>query len=324
MSDLKDITKPLDAEIEQFRNYFKSIVKSEVRLLNVVTAYVLKTKGKQLRPLLVLFSAAATGKISEKTYRAASLIEMLHTATLIHDDVVDESDKRRGFFSLNALWKNKAAVLFGDYLLSRGLLIALENKDHDMLEIASGAAKSMSEGELLQLENSRKINIEEAVYFDIIKFKTASLFSACCACGALSAGASPDIAKKMADFGENLGMAFQIKDDIFDYQQYNNTGKPFSNDIKEKKITLPLLYLLNNSSFIEKRKYYNIIRKKNKDPEMIKELFTKVYECGGIAYAENKLMSYCVKAEEILNHIQDSEYKESLKKIIRFSIERTK
>ncbi len=318
------IREPIASDLDAFQKHFRRSIKSKVPLLNVITAYLLKSKGKQMRPMLVFLTALLTGRINDKTHRAAALIELLHTATLVHDDVVDEADKRRGFFSINALWKNKAAVLVGDYLLSKGMLIALENKDFDMLEIISGAVAKMSEGELLQMEKARKLNIDEETYMTIIKNKTASLFSACCACGAASARADEKTIKIMTAFGENLGMAFQMKDDLFDYQKFNNTGKPHSNDIKEKKITLPIIYLLKNASGLEKRKYINIIKNHNTHPAKVELLLSKVYESGGIQYAENKMNDYAVKAMTLLNHFEDNDASKSLKKLIKFTIERNK
>jgi len=276
-----------------------------------------------MRPMFVMFSAALVGEINDKTYRAAALIELLHTATLVHDDVVDESDRRRGLFSVNALWKNKAAVLVGDFLLSKGLLQSLENSDYDMLQIASDAIKKMSEGELLQIEKTRGLNIDEEVYFEIIRCKTASLFAACCACGAASAKAQNEIIQKMHSFGEAIGVAFQIKDDLFDYQKHNNSGKPDGIDIKDKKVTLPLIYLINKASYLDKKKYVNIIKNENDKPEKVKYLIGKVYESGGITYAENKMHEYYQKALQILNSFSDNQAHQSLEKLLKFTIDRT-
>lgn len=322
MEKLHDIRKPIEKDLENFQKYFKSYIKSRIPLLNIITSYVLKAKGKQLRPILLFYSGALWGEINTKSHRAAALIELLHTASLIHDDVVDDADKRRGLFSINALWKNKAAVLVGDYLLSKGLLIALENKDHDMLEVVSGAVRKITEGELLQMEKSRKLDIDEDVYLDIINGKTASLFSACCACGAISVNASEEHVNDMAKFGELLGMAFQIKDDLLDYQKMNKTGKPEGNDIKERKITLPLIYTLNKVSKLEKRKFINIIKNHNRNTEKIKFLVSKVYESGGITYTENKMNDYAVNAIDILKKMPDNAAKESLLKLISFTIDR--
>ncbi len=323
MTDLTHISEPIKVNLDYFQSYFKKAVKSDVALLNIITNYILKSKGKQMRPMLVLFSAAMTGTINEKTYRAAALIELLHTATLVHDDVVDDSDKRRGLFSVNALWKNKAAVLVGDFLLSKGLLQSLENNDHDMLQIASDAIRKMSEGELLQLEKSRTLNIDENTYFNIIRFKTASLFAACCACGAASALADKAIIDKCSLLGETIGMAFQLKDDLFDFQKVNATGKPNGIDIKDKKITLPLIFLLNKSKLFEKKKYVNIIKNQNNNNDKLKYLISKVYESGGILYAEQKMYDYCERALSILHTFPDNNARQSLEKLINFTIQRT-
>jgi len=323
MVNLNEIREPIKDNLDYFQTYFKKSIKSNVPLLNIITNYILKSKGKQMRPMFVMFSAALVGEINDKTYRAAALIELLHTATLVHDDVVDESDRRRGLFSVNALWKNKAAVLVGDYLLSKGLLQSLENKDHDMLEIASNAIKKMSEGELLQMEKTRGLNIDEEIYFEIIKCKTASLFAACCACGAASAKVSDEIIQKMFAFGEAIGIAFQIKDDLFDYQKKSNTGKPDGIDIKDKKVTLPLIYLINKASYMDKKKYVNIIKNENNKPEKVKYLIGKVYESGGIAYAEEKMHEYYQKALQILSSFSDNQARQSLEKLLKFTIDRT-
>jgi len=324
MNVLEEIRTPIKQHLVDFEDYFKSTVKTKIPLLNTITQYIIKSKGKQMRPMFVLLSAALLGDINKKTYRAAALIELLHTATLVHDDVVDESDKRRGLFSVNALWKNKAAVLVGDFLLSRGMLLSLENKDFDMLEIASNAIKKMSEGELLQIEKTRRLNIDEDIYFEIIRCKTASLFAACCACGASSVLASKEDIEKMALFGETIGIAFQIKDDLFDFEQINNTGKPNRKDVKDKKLTLPLIYLINNASYLDKRKYVNIIKNKTENAVELKFIIDKVYESGGIAYAENKMQEYYLKAMHILNTYTNKPAKESLQKLLKYTIERTK
>jgi len=323
MTDLSHISEPIKEHLDFFQSYFKKSVKSDVPLLNIITNYILKSKGKQMRPIFVFFSAAMTGSINDKTYRAATMIELLHTATLVHDDVVDDSDKRRGLFSVNALWKNKAAVLVGDYLLSKGLLQSLDNNDHDMLQIASDAIRKMSEGELLQLEKSRTLNIDEKTYFNIIRFKTASLFAACCGCGAASANANKDMVEQCTLLGETIGMAFQLKDDIFDYQKINDTGKPNGIDIKEKKITLPLIYLLKNSSYTDKRKYINIIKNLNNSTEKVKYLIAKVHDTGGILYAEEKMNDYSRQALEILKKFPDNTARKSFENLIKYTIERT-
>jgi octaprenyl-diphosphate synthase len=269
MTLLKVLRKPISGELKEFQKIFRNSVKSSVPLLDVIMNYILKSKGKQIRPLIVLYSAALFDGINESTYRAATLIELLHTATLVHDDVVDESDRRRGRFSINALWKNKIAVLVGDYLLSRGMLTALQSKDYNVLEIVSEAVKEMSEGELLQIEKARKLDIDESVYYEVIRKKTASLLASCFAAGASSACQSKKDIKKMWNIGEYAGMAFQIKDDLLDYEKSNVTGKPTGIDIKEKKMTLPLIHLLNQSSLLKKRKIINIIKRHNTNKEKV-------------------------------------------------------
>jgi len=323
MVNLKEIREPIKGNLDYFETYFKNSVKSNVSLLNIITNYILKSKGKQMRPMFVMFSASLVGAINDKTYRAAGMIELLHTASLVHDDVVDESDKRRGFFSVNALWKNKAAVLVGDYLLSKGMLQSLESKDFDMLQLASIAIKNIIEGELLQMEKARGLNIDEAVYFEIIRCKTASLFAACCACGAASANASEEVIQRMTAFGEAIGIAFQIKDDLFDYQKKNESGKPSGIDIKDKKVTLPLIYLINNASYFEKKKYVNIIKNENNKQEKVQYLVSKVYESGGIKYAESKMHEYYQHALQILYTFPDNPARQSLEKLVKFTIDRT-
>jgi len=292
-----------------------------VPLLNIITDYILKSKGKQLRPMFVMFSAALNGEINDKTYRAAALIELLHTATLVHDDVVDDSDKRRGLFSVNALWKNKAAVLVGDYLLSKGMLLSLEKDDFDMLKIASDAIRKMSEGELLQMEKSRSLNINEDTYFEIIRNKTASLFAACCACGTASVNVPDDKVKNMWTFGEKIGVAFQIKDDLFDYLE-SESGKPKGLDIKEKKMTLPLIFLISKSSYAEKKNIINIVKNHNKNSEKIKLLMNKVVEAGGVTYSNEMMHRYYQEAMDILITFPENIARQSLEKLIKFTIDR--
>lgn len=299
-------------------------MKSNVALLDIITRYIIKRKGKQMRPMFVFLSARVNGEITESTYTAASLIELLHTATLVHDDVVDDSNIRRGFFSINALWKNKVAVLVGDFLLSRGLLLSLENDEFELLRIVSEATREMSEGELLQIEKARKLDISEDIYFEIIRKKTASLIASCCAAGAASAKADPDRIKKMKTFGENVGIAFQIKDDIFDYESSNRAGKPNGIDIKEQKMTLPLIYLLNNSGLVEKRRIINIVKNHNQNPEKVAEVIGKVNRSGGIDYAREKMVFYHDRAMEILSEYPESESKTALKQLVDFTIERKK
>ena len=276
MLTIDQIKAPIASYIEEFEKHFRDSMKSPVPLLNTITRYIIKRKGKQMRPMFVFLSARVCGEVNQSTYHAASLIELLHTATLIHDDVVDDSNERRGFFSLNALWKNKIAVLVGDYLLSRGLLLSLENEEYHLLKIVSNATREMSEGELLQIEKARKLDIEEPVYFEIIRKKTASLIASCCAAGAASVGADAETTEKMRLFGEYVGIAFQIKDDLFDYEKNLATGKPSGIDIKEKKMTLPLIHMLNNVSWNEKRQAMNIVRRHNNEPDKVAELIARV------------------------------------------------
>ena len=278
-------------ELKQFEIHFKEAVKSRVALLDRIMQYIVKRKGKQLRPMFVLLCAKLGGPINDTTYRAASLVELLHTATLVHDDVVDEAMERRGFLSINALWKNKIAVLVGDYLLSKGLLLSLNNKDFKVLQILSTAVKEMSEGELLQMEKSRKLNLDEAVYYEIIKGKTASLLASSCAAGASSTFEDDTLIEKIRLFGEKTGMAFQIKDDLFDYGN-SDIGKPTGNDIQEKKLTLPLIYTLNNCDDATKRKLIYIIKNENTNKAKVQFVIDTVKQTGGIDYATNKMLAY--------------------------------
>jgi octaprenyl-diphosphate synthase len=324
MSSLNEIRKPVESHLEEFEKKFRKSVKTSVPLLDIITRYIIKRKGKQMRPMFVFLTASICGEINESTYSAASLIELLHTATLVHDDVVDDSNERRGFFSINALWKNKVAVLVGDYLLSRGLLLALDNDEFRLLKIVSNATKEMSEGELLQIEKARKLDIQEEVYFEIIQKKTASLIASCCACGAASVDADDGTIAKMKAFGINVGIAFQIKDDLFDYEQSNSTGKPMGIDIKEQKMTLPLIYLLNNSSYTEKRKIINIVKRYNNNPDKVGQVIEKVNKSGGIEYAKSKMKEYHNRALEILDEFPESPSKAALKSLVDFTIERKK
>lgn len=320
---LKSIQAPIAKELVQFDRYFRSAMKSEVALLDRITRYLIKRKGKQMRPMLVLFSAHICGGINPSTYRGAALVELLHTATLIHDDVVDDSAKRRGIFSLNALWKNKISVLVGDFLLSRGLLMALENEDYQLLKINSEAVKEMSEGELLQMDKTRKLNIDEPVYLEIIRQKTASLFASCCRTGAASATADLDQIEKMRLFGEKLGIAFQIKDDLFDYGE-QDVGKPRAIDIKEKKMTLPLIHVLNKSSWNERRKIINIIRNHNTNPTKVRQVIDFVYDNGGIDYSREVMLEYVAEAESILNGFPDTPARTSLRELMHYAVTRKK
>jgi octaprenyl-diphosphate synthase len=320
---LKGIHGPIDTELEHFRGYFRGAMRSRVFLMDQVIQYLLRQKGKQMRPILVLLSAKAAGGISESTYRGAALVELLHTATLVHDDVVDDSDRRRGMFSINALWKNKIAVLLGDFLLSRGLLLALDHKDYQLLHIVSDAVKRMSEGELLQIEKARKLDIDEATYFQIISDKTASLLSACTSCGASSASADESTVLLFKEFGQALGMAFQIRDDLFDYG-VKDVGKPLGIDLQEKKMTLPLIYSLSNASKTDKKRIMSVVRKKGKSKNDIREVSTFVSENGGITYATEKMMSFASEAHQILDRLPENEARNSLADLVTFTVTRSK
>lgn len=325
MSKVADIKAPIHKEMDVFEGHFKSFMKSKTPLLDKITHYIVKRKGKQIRPMFVFLSAKMiANEVQEKTYRAASLIELLHTATLVHDDVVDDANLRRGFFSINALWKNKVAVLVGDYLLSRGLLLSLEHKDHDLLEIVSTAVKEMSEGELLQIEKARKLDIEEDIYFEIIRQKTASLIASCCAAGTASVTNDKELIEKMRVLGETVGIAFQIKDDLFDYQAKNIIGKPTGIDIKEQKMTLPLIYTLSQCSKAEKKWIINIVKRHNTDQKKVRELISFVEEKGGLAYTKEKMFAYRDKSLQLLNDFPDGDAKYSLKELIHYTIEREK
>jgi len=308
-------------ELSIFEKKFADSVKSNAPLLDSIMKYIIKRKGKQLRPMFVFLSAKLHGVVNDSTYRAAALVELLHTATLVHDDVVDESMERRGFFSINALWKNKIAVLVGDYLLSKGLLLSTAAGDIKHLHILSDAVKQMSEGELLQLEKSRKLNLKEDTYFEIIRSKTASLLSSACAVGAWSTSNDEIITEKMKNFGEKTGIAFQIKDDLFDYGD-EDIGKPTGNDLKEKKLTLPLIYTLNNIDSVEKRKIIYIIKNQNKDPAKIKYVLEKVIQAGGIKYAIKKMTEYRDEALKILFEFPESDIRNGLEELVRYTTDR--
>ena len=308
-------------ELEIFEKVFKESVKSHVSLLDTIMRYIVKRKGKQLRPMFVLLSAKLAGQVNEVTYRAASLVELLHTATLVHDDVVDESYERRGFFSINALWKNKVAVLVGDYLLSKGLLLSLDNDDFEVLKILSNAVKQMSEGELLQIEKARTLNLKETIYFEIIKNKTASLLASACAAGAYSTSQDQIITQKFRQFGEWVGIAFQIKDDLFDYGS-EDVGKPTGNDIKEKKLTLPLIYTLNNCSTAQKKELIYIIRNENRRKEKVNFVIDIVKKSGGISYSQRIMEDYRDKAVQLLHEFPDNEVRKTLEELVRFTTDR--
>jgi len=324
VTSLDKIKAPVSEHLKIFDKKFKESLKTKVPLLDTITRYIYKRKGKQIRPVFVFLSASMCGKVTESTYVAASLIEILHTATLVHDDVVDDSNLRRGLFSINALWKNKAAVLVGDFLLSRGMLLALENDEPVLLKIVSRAVKEMSEGELLQIEKARRLDIREEIYFEIIRKKTASLIASCCACGASSSGVDDEIVEKMRLFGEYIGIAFQIKDDLFDYDSGNITGKPDGIDIKDQKMTLPLIYLLNHSSPGEKRWIINTVKHHNTDQERVSRLVEMVRESGGLDYTQEKMMEYRNRATEIIRTFSPSIYRDSLEELVAFTTERKK
>lgn len=323
MLSLKEIQKPIATELSTFEAKFKQSMQSSVPLLDIITKYLYKQKGKQMRPMFVFFSAGLCGTINESTYRGASLVELLHTASLVHDDVVDDANERRGFFSINALWKNKVAVLVGDFLLAKGLLLSVNNSEHNLLKIVSEAVEQMSEGELLQIEKARKLDIKEDIYFQIIRKKTASLIASCCAAGAASVQASTEIVENMHLFGEKVGIAFQIKDDLFDFG-LDDIGKPIGNDIKEKKMTLPLIYALNQTSTAEKRHIINLIKNHNEDPKKVEEVIQFVRNSGGLGYATEKMLEYQQESFHILEKFPDNEYKEGLKQLVKFTTERKK
>jgi len=310
--------------MEEFEGRFRSSMRSEVALLDKITHYIVKRKGKQMRPMFVFLTAKMLSGTNDQTYRAATLIELLHTATLVHDDVVDDADKRRGFFSINALWENKVAVLVGDYLLSRGLLLAVKHKDFHLLEITSNAVQEMSEGELLQMEKARKLDITEEVYFNIIRQKTASLIASCCAAGAASVSEDKDVIEQMRLFGEIVGIAFQIRDDLFDYGSAKDIGKPTGIDIKEKKMTLPLIYALNSSDRSEKRFIINTIKNHNTDDKRVGKVINMVREKGGIEYTVSRMKEYQQKALSMLESYPDNEARKSLVDLVNFVIDRTK
>ncbi len=323
MKPIQKIKQPILKEMELFEEKFKESMVSQAPLLNRITYYIVRRKGKQMRPMFVFLVAkmVSDGNFDERTYRGASIVELIHTATLVHDDVVDDSNRRRGFFSINALWKNKIAVLVGDYLLSKGLLLSIDNDDFDLLNLISIAVREMSEGELLQIEKARKLDITEEVYFEIIRKKTATLIAACCGIGAASVGSDEETIQKMRQFGEYIGIAFQIKDDLFDYTD-DKIGKPTGIDVKEKKMTLPLIYTLNHCSKKEKNWIINSVKKYNKDKKRVKEIIAFVKANGGIQYTQQKMHEYKNKAIEILNGFPDSEYKSSLLTMIDYVVER--
>lgn len=305
-----------------FEQKFYESMQSKVALLDKVTRFIVTTKGKQMRPMFVFLCAKLVGEVTEKTYRGASMIELIHTATLVHDDVVDESFKRRNFFSINALWKNKIAVLVGDYLLSKSVLLSTDHKDYDLLGVISRTIREMSEGELLQLEKARKLDITEDVYYEIIRQKTATLIAACCEIGVVSNNADETLAKKMMDFGTFTGMAFQIKDDLFDYLSSNVIGKPVGIDIKEQKMTLPLIHTLTTANEKDRKYYFDTIKRYNNNPKRVKELIEFVKSSGGLEYAITVMKDFQQKAKDILNEFPDSEARKSLHIMLDYVIER--
>jgi len=323
MPGINQIRKPIAADIAVFEQKFKDSMHSDAPLLDRITHYIVKRKGKQIRPMFVFFAAKLCGGIIESTHRGAALVELLHTATLVHDDVVDNAYERRGFFSINALWKNKIAVLVGDYLLAKGLLLSVNNNEFRLLQIVSEAVKQMSEGELLQIEKVRRMDIGEELYFDVIRQKTASLIASCCACGAASAGADEETVEKMRLFGEKVGIAFQIKDDTFDFGT-DDVGKPLGIDIKEKKVTLPLIYALNRADKAEKKKIINLVKNHNDEPAKIQQIIDFVNSKDGVHYANEKMVQYQQEAFDILYTFEESEARTGLEQLVRYTTERKK
>jgi octaprenyl-diphosphate synthase len=325
MKVVAQIKQPIVKEMELFEKKFSNSMTSKVALFNRITHYIVNRKGKQMRPMFVFLVSkmVSEGLVNERTYRGASVIELIHTATLVHDDVVDDSNRRRGFFSINALWKNKIAVLVGDYFLSKGLLLSIDNDDFDLLRIISVAVREMSEGELLQIEKARRLDITEEVYYEIIRQKTATLIAACCAMGAQSVNAPAEEVERMRLFGEYIGMAFQIKDDLFDYGE-TKIGKPTGIDIKEQKMTLPLIYALNHCSKEEKKWVINSIKNHNKDKKRVKEVIAFVKKAGGLEYAITQMKAYQQKALKLLESYPQSTYKDSLELMVNYVIDRKK
>ncbi|RZK49649.1 MAG: polyprenyl synthetase family protein [Pedobacter sp.] len=323
MLSINQIKKPIASEIKAFEQKFKLAMQSEAPLLNRITHYIVKSKGKQMRPMFVFFAAQLCGGITEATHRGATLVELLHTATLVHDDVVDNAYERRGFFSINALWKNKIAVLVGDFLLAKGLLLSVNHNEHRLLKIVSEAVQQMSEGELLQIEKVRRMDISEELYFQVIRQKTASLIASCCASGAASSGASEEVIEKMRQFGEYVGIAFQIKDDTFDFGT-DDVGKPIGIDIKEKKVTLPLIYALNAASSVEKKKMINLVKNHQEDPLKIQQIIDFVNDKKGVQHAEEKMHEYRKLAFGILQEFENSDARLGLEQLVDFTLERKK
>jgi octaprenyl-diphosphate synthase len=323
MLSVKEMMKPIDSEMAEFEVRFRQSMKSKVPLLDKITHYIIRRKGKQMRPMFIFLSAKMLGQMNDRAYDAASLVELLHTATLVHDDVVDDANERRGFFSVNALWKNKIAVLVGDFMLSKVLLLSIEKNNLRLLEIVARAVREMSEGELLQIEKARRLDITEDVYFEVIRQKTASLIAACCEAGAVSVDRE-DMAPTMQKFGELVGLAFQIKDDIFDYGTPGNIGKPTGLDIRERKMTLPLIYALNNSSKAIKSELINIVKNHNEDPKHVNRAIELVIAQGGIEYAHKKMMELKDEALSLLKDVPDSEAKRSIIALVEYTTQREK
>lgn len=320
---LDEIKKPISSELANFEEHFRASMSSNVPLLDKITHYIVKTKGKQVRPMFVFLTAKMIGETNIATQHAAALIELLHTATLVHDDVVDDAYERRGFMSISALWKNKIAVLVGDYLLSQGLLLALENNQFELLKIVSNAVKSMSEGELLQIEKARRLDIKEEVYFDIIKKKTASLISSACGAGAASVSNDPDVVARAKQLGEAIGICFQIKDDLFDYGDAD-IGKPLGIDIKEQKMTLPLIYALNHANSKDKSELINIVKNNNNDPQKVKYVISYVKKSGGIEYTIDKMNEYYNQSLTLLKGFPENDARAALEKLLSYTITRNK
>ena len=325
MKIVAQIKEPVDEEMELFEKKFHESMSSKVALLNRITYYIVNRKGKQMRPMFVFLTAKLLndGRVNERTYRGASVIELIHTASLVHDDVVDDSNKRRGFFSVNALWKNKIAVLVGDYFFSKGLLLSIEHGDIDLLKIISEAVREISEGELLQIEKARRLDITEDVYYNIIRQKTATLIAACCSMGACSVKPGAPEVEAFRQFGELCGMAFQIKDDLFDYTEAK-IGKPTGIDIKEQKMTLPLIYALNHCDPKEKRWLINSVKNHNRDKKRVKEVIAFVKEKGGLSYAESRMHDFKERALRLLDPYPSSEYKDALGLMVSYVVDRKK
>lgn len=323
MMAVKEIMAPITEEMKEFELRFRSSMKSKVPMLDKVTHYIIRRKGKQMRPMFIFLTAKMLGTVNDKTYDTATLVELLHTATLVHDDVVDDANERRGFFSVNALWKNKIAVLVGDYMLSKILLLSIEKNNAALLEIVARSVREMSEGELLQIEKARTLDITEEVYFNVIKQKTASLISTCCEGGALSVDRT-DMTEKMRLFGENVGIAFQLKDDIFDYGTPGNIGKPTGHDIRERKMTLPLIYVLNNSTKQVRKEIFNIVKNHNENPKKVKRAIDLVIENGGIEYTYNKMLEYKERALNLIAEQPESDAKRALLGLVEYTTTRKK